>query len=175
MSKNIGSRLKRWVKHCFDNKYKKLKQSVANEWRVFTFILYKRLFFVAYRQRPYHVESTGSRPITEVKQRRARLVLGWVTAWEHRVLLATYFSFSVFILLFFFFFNLNCLFVLSFILLTLFFFFFFFLHFLFVFFFFFFFLLQTASCHTTDYLLDLLDLLTDHRWPYWPSLRLNLC
>ena len=23
------------------------------------------------RQRPYHVESTGSRPITEVKQRRA--------------------------------------------------------------------------------------------------------
>ena len=44
------------------------------------------------RQRPYHVENTGSRPITEVKQRRARLVLGWVTAWEHRVLLAPYFS-----------------------------------------------------------------------------------
>ena len=37
------------------------------------------------RQRPYHVEYTGSRPITEVKQRRARIVLGWVTAWEHRV------------------------------------------------------------------------------------------
>ena len=36
--------------------------------------------------RPYHVEHTSSRPITEVKQRRARLVLGWVTAWEHRVL-----------------------------------------------------------------------------------------
>ena len=36
--------------------------------------------------RPYHVENTGSRPITEVKQRRARLVLGWVTAWEYRVL-----------------------------------------------------------------------------------------
>ena len=36
--------------------------------------------------RPYYVESTGSRPITEVKQRRARLVLGWVTAWEYRVL-----------------------------------------------------------------------------------------
>ena len=29
---------------------------------------------------------TGSRPITEVKQRRARLVLGWVTAWEYLVL-----------------------------------------------------------------------------------------
>ena len=38
------------------------------------------------RQRPYHVEHTSSRPITEVKQRRARLVLGWVTAWEYRVL-----------------------------------------------------------------------------------------
>lgn len=37
------------------------------------------------RQRPHHAEKTGSRPITEVKQRRARLVLGWVTAWEHRV------------------------------------------------------------------------------------------
>lgn len=35
--------------------------------------------------RPYHVENTGSRLITEVKQRRARLVLGWVTAWEYRV------------------------------------------------------------------------------------------
>ena len=36
--------------------------------------------------RPYHVENTGSRPITEVKQRRAWLVLRWVTAWEHHVL-----------------------------------------------------------------------------------------
>ena len=38
------------------------------------------------RLRPYHVENTGSRPITEVKQRRAWLVLRWVTAWEHHVL-----------------------------------------------------------------------------------------
>ena len=36
--------------------------------------------------RPYHVENTGSRPITEVKQHRAWLVLRWVTAWEHHVL-----------------------------------------------------------------------------------------
>ena len=35
--------------------------------------------------RSYHVEHTGSRPITEVKQRRAWLVLGWVTAWEYQV------------------------------------------------------------------------------------------
>ena len=35
--------------------------------------------------RPHHVESTGSRPITEVKQRRAWSVLGWVTAWEYQV------------------------------------------------------------------------------------------
>ncbi len=32
---------------------------------------------------PYHVESTSSRPITEVKQHRVVLVLGWVTAWEY--------------------------------------------------------------------------------------------
>ena len=36
--------------------------------------------------RPYHVENTGSRPITEVKPGRAGLVLGWVTAWEYPVL-----------------------------------------------------------------------------------------
>ncbi|KAL1128867.1 hypothetical protein AAG570_013401 [Ranatra chinensis] len=41
-----------------------------------------------FRQRPYHVEYTGSRPITEVKQRRAWSVPGWVTAWEHHVPLA---------------------------------------------------------------------------------------
>ena len=36
--------------------------------------------------RPYHVECTGSRPITEVKQHWAWLVLGWETACEHQVL-----------------------------------------------------------------------------------------
>ena len=36
--------------------------------------------------RPYHVETTSSRLITEVKQRRAASVLGWVTAWEYAVL-----------------------------------------------------------------------------------------
>ena len=36
--------------------------------------------------RPYHVENTSSRPITEVKQHWAELVLGWVTAWEYSVL-----------------------------------------------------------------------------------------
>ena len=35
--------------------------------------------------RPYHVEYTSSRPITEVKQHWAELVLGWVTAWEYSV------------------------------------------------------------------------------------------
>ena len=55
-------------------------------------------FCLSLRQRPYHVEYTGSRPITEVKQRWARLVLGWVTAWEHRVLLASLFPFQGFLL-----------------------------------------------------------------------------
>jgi hypothetical protein len=36
--------------------------------------------------RPYHVENTSSRPITEVKQHRVALVLGWVTAWEYAML-----------------------------------------------------------------------------------------
>ena len=34
------------------------------------------------RLRPYHVENTGTRPISEVKQRRAWGVLRWVTTWE---------------------------------------------------------------------------------------------
>ena len=57
--------------------------------------LYKEQISLLSRQRPYHVENTGSRPITEVKQRRARLVLGWVTAWEHRVQLALPFAFCI--------------------------------------------------------------------------------
>ena len=41
------------------------------------------------RRRPYRVECTGSLPTSEVKRRRAQLVLGWGTAWEHfRVLSA---------------------------------------------------------------------------------------
>ena len=40
------------------------------------------------RQRSYHVENTASRPISEVKQRWVWSVLGWVTAWEHQMLLA---------------------------------------------------------------------------------------
>ena len=51
------------------------------------------------RQRPYHVEHTSSRPITEVKQHWARLVLGWETAWEHRVLLSSFHLFSLFLIL----------------------------------------------------------------------------
>ena len=43
--------------------------------------------------RPYHVECTGSLPTSEVKRHRARLVLGWGTAWEDlRVLTAFYLS-----------------------------------------------------------------------------------
>ena len=48
------------------------------------------IFALPSRQRPYHVENTSSRLITEVKQRWAGLVLGWVTAWEHLVLLSSF-------------------------------------------------------------------------------------
>src|SRR5678816_1026997 len=44
-------------------------------------------------QRPYHVENTASRPISEVKQGCVWLVLGWETAWEHQILLAFAFLF----------------------------------------------------------------------------------
>ena len=43
-----------------------------------TFKYYEIIPFL--RQRPYHVECTSSRPITEVKQGWDLLVLGWVTA-----------------------------------------------------------------------------------------------
>ena len=35
--------------------------------------------------RPYHDEHTRSRLITDVKHRRAGIVLGWGPAWEHLV------------------------------------------------------------------------------------------
>ena len=38
--------------------------------------------FLSHRLRPYHDEHTRSRLITEVKHRRAGIVLGWGTAWE---------------------------------------------------------------------------------------------
>ena len=58
--------------------------------------VYNCYFYLCFRERPYHVASTCSRSITEVKQRRARSVLGWVTAWEHRVHLASFFLFLSF-------------------------------------------------------------------------------
>ena len=69
-------------------------RSLARQARILTTILPRNLPMVDPDRvllfplclRPYHVEYTGSRLITEVKQRRARLVLGWVTAWESRVL-----------------------------------------------------------------------------------------
>ena len=58
---------------------------------VHTFI---RSFFSAYKcLRPYLIEYTSSRSITEVKQSRAWSVLRWVTAWEYQVLQAFYFFF----------------------------------------------------------------------------------
>ena len=53
---------------------------------------FKRSVIVTFKcQRPYHIEHTSSRPITEVKQCWVQSVLGWVTAWEHWMLLASLF------------------------------------------------------------------------------------
>ncbi|CAM9931234.1 unnamed protein product, partial [Ascophyllum nodosum] len=38
------------------------------------------------QERPYHVDYTTSRPLCEVKRRRAGLVLRWGTTWEAPVL-----------------------------------------------------------------------------------------
>ena len=58
-------------------------------WYFLSFCWYRMQLFTPFsRQRPYHIEHTSSRPITEVKQGWDLLVLGWVTAWEHWVLLA---------------------------------------------------------------------------------------
>jgi hypothetical protein len=53
------------------------------------FLMSSDFFQNLFRRRPYRVEYTGSLPTSEVKRHRARLVLGWGTAWEHpRVLSA---------------------------------------------------------------------------------------
>ncbi|CAM4426592.1 unnamed protein product [Leuciscus chuanchicus] len=41
---------------------------------------------ITFRLRPYHFENARSRLISEAKQGRAWLVLGWETAWEYQVL-----------------------------------------------------------------------------------------
>ena len=48
-------------------------------------LFYKPPESVEFRIRPYSVECTRSRSISEVKQLQAGLVLGWVTAWEYPV------------------------------------------------------------------------------------------
>ena len=49
---------------------------------------------LAYGLRPYYAENTGSHPNPEVKLHQARLVLGWGTTLEPRVLQAFYFCTS---------------------------------------------------------------------------------
>jgi hypothetical protein len=45
---------------------------------------------ICHRRRPYRVECTGSLLTSEVKRRRARLVLGWGTAREDRRVLSAF-------------------------------------------------------------------------------------
>ena len=46
-----------------------------------------------FRWRPYRVECTGSLSNSEVKRHRARLVLGWGTAWEDLWVLSAFHNF----------------------------------------------------------------------------------
>ena len=47
------------------------------------------------RRRPYRIECTGSLLTSEVKQCRARSVLGWGTAWEDLRVLSAFYLFSL--------------------------------------------------------------------------------
>ena len=49
---------------------------------IFGSVMVIRTRYIKSRRRPYRVECTGSLLTSEVKQHRARLVLGWGTAWE---------------------------------------------------------------------------------------------
>ena len=48
-----------------------------------TSLNYRKLSFYALK-RPYHLHCVVARPSSEVKQRRARIAVGWETAWERR-------------------------------------------------------------------------------------------
>ena len=54
----------------------------AHSVAIFCFDYYVLGLFPCTCWRPYHVECTGSLLTSEVKRHRARLVLGWGTAWE---------------------------------------------------------------------------------------------
>ena len=47
---------------------------------------YMSIFGAVFQERPYHVDRTTSRPLCEVKRRRAGVVLRWGTTWEVPVL-----------------------------------------------------------------------------------------
>ena len=51
---------------------------------------------LVFRRRPYRVECTGSLPTSDVKRRRARLVLGWGTAREDLRVLTAFIIFIMF-------------------------------------------------------------------------------
>ena len=76
-----------------------LKYELMNDWNLdgeikpyqwsqkTTALLYLNDFTsLVFRLRPYHSEHARSRLISEAKQGRAWLVLGWETAWEYQVL-----------------------------------------------------------------------------------------
>ena len=49
-------------------------------------LYYSQHIVPPHQERPYHADRTTSRPLCEVKRRRARLVLRWGTTWEALVL-----------------------------------------------------------------------------------------
>ena len=72
-----------WTSDCFCNSVTSALSSLLTPY----VLLYKCWFCGSNNcLRPYHPEHARSRLISEAKQGRAWLVLGWETAWEYQVL-----------------------------------------------------------------------------------------
>lgn len=56
---------------------------------------HSKIHHIVPRCRPYYVENTGSLPNSEVKRRKARLVLGSGTAWEPLRVLTTFYLYNI--------------------------------------------------------------------------------
>ena len=86
--KNFFTKKNSYIRFKFYKKQYEIVKLIVNKVEIGVFKKVKglyRLVSAHSRLRPYHTEHTPSRPIWEVKQCRARLVLRWVTAWEYRV------------------------------------------------------------------------------------------
>lgn len=63
-----------------------IKINNNNEKKIHILLGYSYFMLLKYKLRPYNIESTGSRPISAVKQYLDQSVLWWGTTWEYWLL-----------------------------------------------------------------------------------------